>query len=94
MSVDEQAVRVRRSLEDKLGVEEALFLTDRPAGGWSSLVTDRSLAERLTALRADVVAEMHREFRAQTWRLVTALLATLTVMIALFGVVLTVVARG
>lgn len=88
--VDEQASRIRLLLEEKFGVEAAAYLTDRPVGGWSTLVTERTLVERLTTLRSEVVAEMHREFRAQTWRP----LATLTVMIALFGVILTVVARS
>lgn len=94
MVVDEQASRIRLLLEEKFGVEAAAYLTDRPVGGWSTLVTERTLVERLSTLRSEVVAEMHREFRAQTWRLLTALLATLTVMIALFGVILTVIARS
>jgi hypothetical protein len=46
--------------------------------------------ERFEAFRAELVAEMHRELRAQTWRLLTALIALMTMLIALFGVVLAV----
>jgi chaperonin cofactor prefoldin len=49
MAVDEQQARIRRSLEEKLGVEEAAFLVDRPVGGWSSLVTTEELDRRLEA---------------------------------------------
>jgi hypothetical protein len=43
MAIDEQRLRVRRSLEEKLGMEEASYLMDRPAGGWSELVTNHTL---------------------------------------------------
>src|SRR4051794_1821993 len=43
VAVDEQYMRIRRSLERKLGVEEASYLMDRPAGGWSELVTNETL---------------------------------------------------
>jgi hypothetical protein len=43
MTVDEQYRRVRRTLEEKLGVEEASYLMDRPVGGWSELVTNHTL---------------------------------------------------
>ena len=43
MVVDEQYMKIRRSLEEKLGVEEASYLMDRPPGGWSELVTNRTL---------------------------------------------------
>ena len=47
MAIDEQYLRVRRSLEEKLGVEEASYLMDRPAGGWSELVTNHTLDLKL-----------------------------------------------
>lgn len=56
MAIDEQHARIRRSLEEKLGVEEAAFLMDRPPGGWSSLVTNETLDRRLEALEARVDA--------------------------------------
>ena len=50
MAIDEQYLRVRRSLEEKLGVEEASYLMDRPVGGWSSLVTDHALDLKFAVL--------------------------------------------
>ena len=41
-------LRLRRKLEELVGVEEADFLLDRPPGGWSALVTKDWLDERLT----------------------------------------------
>jgi hypothetical protein len=41
-------VRLRRKLEELVGVDEADLLMDRPPGGWSSLVTKDWLDERLT----------------------------------------------
>jgi hypothetical protein len=43
VAIDERYLRVRRSLEEKLGVEEASYLMDRPVGGWSELVTNHTL---------------------------------------------------
>ena len=53
MAVDEVPgqpvqLRLRRKLEELVGVEEADLLMDRPPGGWSSLVTKDWLDERLT----------------------------------------------
>ena len=41
-------MRLRRKLEELVGVEEADLLMDRPPGGWDSLVTKDWLDERLT----------------------------------------------
>jgi len=41
-------VRLRRKLEELVGVEEADLLMDRPPGGWGALVTKDWLDERLT----------------------------------------------
>jgi hypothetical protein len=96
-------MRVRRSLEEKLGVEEASYLMDRPVGGWSQLVTNETLGlklealaldQRFDALRHDVRSEMqalrvelHQSVRQQTWALMTALFAALAVFAAIFGVI-------
>jgi len=37
-------------LEEKLGVEEASYLMDRPLGGWSALVTSRELDAKFDVL--------------------------------------------
>ena len=55
MAIDEQYLRIRRSLEETLGVEEASYLMDRPVGGWSELVTNHTLD-----LKFDVVEERFR----------------------------------
>ena len=67
MAVDEQQARIRRSLEEKLGVEEAAFLMDRPVGGWSSLVTTEELGHKLEALETRLDARFEgidRRFEA------------------------------
>jgi hypothetical protein len=68
VAIDEQWMRVRRSLEEKLGVEEASYLMDRPMGGWSELVTNHTLD-----LKFEVVDERFRSiderFRALDDRL-------------------------
>ncbi len=129
MAVDEQWLRVRRSLEEKLGVEEASFLMDRPPGGWSELVTTRTLDLRFDAFEARmdarmdarfgevnerfariegaleaiaarfgetdqkiaaseqrVMAQMDRRFAELSWKLLSAVIAGMGVMGALFGV--------
>ena len=97
MSVDEQYMRIRRSLEEKLGVEEASYLMDRPPGGWSELVTNHtldlkfesldhrfeSLDHRFESLESRLLAEMERRFRLQTWSIITALFAAVGVLGAL-----------
>lgn len=51
MAVEGHLLRIRRSLEEKLGVEEAAYVIEgRPAGGWGSLVTKEHLDLRLGAL--------------------------------------------
>jgi hypothetical protein len=127
MAVDEQYLRIRRTLEEKLGVEAASFLMDRPPGGWSELVTNHTLdlkfAEfearadaRIDALSAAfdlrfVALEgrldtMDARFDAMdkridgldrrlevidqrlaglSWKLITAVIAAMTVMSAIFG---------
>jgi len=51
MAVDEPRLRIRRSIEEKLGVEEAAYLIEgRPPGGWDALVTKEHLDLRLEAL--------------------------------------------
>ncbi|MBM3671647.1 MAG: hypothetical protein FJW86_05640 [Actinobacteria bacterium] len=54
MSVEDVRVQIRRLLEEKLGVDEATYLMDRPAGGWSDLVTWSALDARLDALEARI----------------------------------------
>jgi len=89
VAIDEQRLRVRRSLEEKLGMEEASYLMDRPVGGWSELVTNHTLDLKLAvidvkidALRHELTAEMERGFRRQTWALLSVSIAGFTAMFA------------
>ena len=83
MAAGDQYLKIRRSLERKLGVEEASYLMDRPAGGWSELVTNQTLDLKLDALRHELRVELHRSIRQQTWAMMTAL----TVFATIFGLV-------
>ena len=92
MGVDEQQARIRRSLEGKLGVEEAAFLMDQPAGGWSSLVTTEELDRRLEALEArldyrfeSIRHELRADFREHTNRLILWIVPTIFAGIAAMG---------
>ena len=75
-------------MEELVGLEEADLLLDRPDGGWSELVTKQYLAHelelrfaaqesKLEAKLSELNTTMHREFRAQTWRLVTVMLGVI-----------------
>ena len=96
MAVEEVRVRLRRKLEDMFGEDEAALLMDRPPGGWSDLVTNQTLNaildarfdaldHRLQSFKHELKSEMDEGFRDQTWRMVTALLTTHSVVIAVFG---------
>ena len=87
MTTEDVRVRLRAKLESTFGSEEASILMDRPPGGWNDLVTNQMLDAKLDALRFELVATMERGFRAQTWRLTTALLATVTLMSVILRVV-------
>ena len=87
MTTEDVRVRLRAKLESAFGAEEASILMDRPPGGWNDLVTNQVLDAKLDALRFELVAAMERGFRAQTWRLTTALLATVTLMSVILRVV-------
>ena len=52
MAVDEVRVRLRRKLEEMLGMDEADLLMDRPPGGWGDLVTKDYLDARFEAVDA------------------------------------------
>jgi delta-aminolevulinic acid dehydratase/porphobilinogen synthase len=80
MTTEDVRVRLRTKLESAFGAEEASLLMDRPAGGWSDLVTNQVLEARLDALRYELVGEMaalraamERGFQVQTWRLLGAI---------------------
>jgi len=82
MALEDVRVRLRRQLEDAFGVEEASILMDRPPGGWSDLVTNQILDLKIDALRSDMRAEMSalsasvdRRLRAQTWMMMSTMIA-------------------
>jgi hypothetical protein len=117
VSVDEQYLRIRRSLEETLGMEEASYLMDRPVGGWSALVTNhtldlkfdviderfRAVDERfrsvdegftslehridtsIAALRSELMGYMDQRFADLAWRVITAVIAGMAVMAAIFA---------
>ncbi len=49
MTVDEDRMRLRTRLEELVGMSGAEYLMDRPAGGWSDLVTNHTLDLRFAA---------------------------------------------
>jgi hypothetical protein len=79
VAADELRTRLRQKLEVAYGMEEAAMLMDRPPG---DLVTNAAL----TAFRYELMAEMHREFREQTWRLMTAMLAAMGTLVGAMGI--------
>ena len=85
MAIEEQRSRVRRSLEEKLGVEEASYLMDRPPGGWSELVTNRTLDASIATLRHELRADIAAMEARLAWKLVSAVIAGMAVMGALFA---------
>lgn len=90
MTTEDVRVRLRAKLEAAFGAEEASILMDRPPGGWNDLVTNQVLDARLSALRSDLLSEMamlrgdlERAFRAQTWRLMTAIFVAMGLAVTL-----------
>jgi hypothetical protein len=63
-------------------VEEASILMDRPPGGWYDLVTHQTLKLEMDVLRAELRTEMaelsasvDRRLRAQTWMMMSTMIA-------------------
>jgi len=97
MSIDDVTIQIRSQLQEAFGVDAASYLMDRPPGGWSNLVTYDGLDRRLSQLEArlddkfdlklegleyKLMSMMDREFRTQTWRLMTAMLSGMAVLVA------------
>lgn len=80
VAVDEIRMRLRRKLEELVGVSEAEILLDRPPGGWADLVTNQILDLKLETLEHKLIGTMEREFRGQTRWLVTTLIAGMGAM--------------
>jgi hypothetical protein len=83
MVVDDVRVRLRQKLEAAFGAEEASILMDRPPGGWNDLVTNQMLDAKLTAMEHRLIATMEREFKNQTWKLLSAVFVAFAVFAAL-----------
>ena len=97
MTVEDVRVRLRRQLEDAFGVEEASILMDRLPGGWNDLVTNQTLDLKIDALRSDLKLEMSelrvemaalsasvdRRLRAQTWMMMTTMIAAVGLSVTL-----------
>jgi len=90
MTVERARIRLRRQLEDAFGVEEASILMDRPPGGWSDLVTNQTLDLKIDVLRYDLRAEMSslsasvdRRLRAQTWMMMSTMIAAVRLSVTL-----------
>jgi len=86
MPTDAISARLRARLQEEYGVDEAAILMDRPPGGWGDLVTNTSLDaildRRFELFEYKMVAMLEREFRAQTWRLLTAMLSAMALLVA------------
>lgn len=104
MAVDEVRTRLRERLEEEYGVEEAGILMDRPPGGWGDLVTRDSMRQefdrfedrfeqkidlKLESLKFDLTAQMERSFREQTWRLMTATISSMALLVAAMSAIVT-----
>lgn len=91
MAVENPRVRAHNELEELgLSSESASYLVDdRPSGGWDSLVTHDQLRAEVAEVRteiANLASTLRDELRDQTWRLTTALLATVTLMTVILRV--------
>jgi hypothetical protein len=107
MTVDEEPMRLRTRLEELVGMSGADYLMDRPAGGWSDLVTTQTLDLRLAAFEAkmdlrfaeverrfdavdhrfdrfehQLLAQVDRRLRAQSWVTISTIIAAVGVMAA------------
>jgi uncharacterized membrane protein len=90
MTVEEARIRLRRQLEATFGVEEASILMDRPPGGWTDLVTNQTLDLKIDVLRHELRAEMaqlsasvDRRLRAQTWMMMSTMIAAVGLSVTL-----------
>jgi hypothetical protein len=95
MTAEDVRVRLRSKLESAFGAEEASILMDRPPGGWNDLVTSQMLDARLSALEqrllaqmADLRCDVQTAISKQTWRLASALLATVTITVTAMTAIL------
>jgi hypothetical protein len=74
MSVDEARMKVRKRLEELVGVSGAEILMDRPPGGWSDLVTDSNdhlyqiLVKRILGSNFTIYGTWFSEMSNDQWK--------------------------
>jgi hypothetical protein len=77
---------LRRDLEAVYGLDGANYLLDRPPGGWADLATKQDLIALETRLEARLDLKIDNAikgaFAEQTWRLITAMLSTMSILVA------------
>jgi len=74
-------------------MEEASYLMDRPAGGWSELVTNQTLDLKLAVLEHRLLGEIERKFSGLARQLIGAVIAGMAVMGAVFAGMVALVGR-
>ena len=87
---DEARYRLHQRLDSALGAQEAATLMSQlPPMGWGDLATKRdleslglSLRSEMAILRSEIGARLDRELRLMTWRLITAIVAVMSVLVA------------
>jgi len=94
---DEARCRLHQRLDSALGAQEAATLMSQLSPmGWGDLATKRDLdslgqslrsematvRSEMGALEARVGARLDRELRLMTWRLITAIVAVMSVLVA------------
>ena len=83
-------MHLRTRLQELVGVSGADILMDRPAGGWSDLVTNQTLDLKIDVLRhelrtemANLSASVDRRLRAQTWMMMSTMIAAVGLSVTL-----------
>jgi len=87
---DEARYRLHQRLDEVLGAQEAAALmSELPPMGWGDLATKRDVESLGSSLRSDMGTlearmggRLDRELRLMTWRLITAMVAVMSVFVA------------
>lgn len=89
MPTDDTARRqLYTSLETLMGRDNAGILMDHlPPAGWQDLATRRDLDNSLRILAEELRREFSEAMNRQTWRLVTAMIASQAVIATVLGIV-------
>ena len=85
-SVDEDRYVLHSKVRGVLGAREGDILMEHlPPAGWQHLATRQDLETTALLLGSDLRTEIERGFRSQTWKLVSALIASHAVMLTAMG---------